>query len=153
MDMELVAAGNHAQINDVLLTRFDESYLKGVSQLLNVEYNLYAYIPVTEETQQQMRAKARAADDVHHYYVARAKAVVTSSGVDVSTGIEDVVGGDDNIRVSASDGVLTVTGAAGVMVYNISGAEVYSARGDVSTALPSGIYVVKADSKVVRIIL
>jgi len=46
-----------------------------------------------------------------------------------------------------------VTGAGRTAVYNLSGIEVYAAEGDVETALPAGVYIVRADSKVVKVAL
>lgn len=149
-DIDLVAAGDKACINDVMVTKFVSP-----DQEFDAEYVLYAYIPANEaETPETAKTRGygkQTADT--RYYVAKATATVHSQGVTerIYTGVENVADGLDRITVSGHNGVLKVNGARRVNVYSLSGIEVYAAEGDVETALPAGIYVVKADSEVVKI--
>ena len=62
---------------------------------------------------------------------------------------------NDDVRVGAVDGVLYVTAPedASVVVYLPDGTEVLRSRGSVKAELPSGVYIVKADRIVKKIVL
>jgi len=150
-NLELVAEGNAASINDVLVVDYEDT----MQQQLEVEYTLYAYIPANEDGDPAVVKTSGYGEQTANtrYYVATQKATVTANEVEteVTTGVDDAFAGSDNISISGANGVLRVTGAVQVSVYNLSGVEVYAAEGDVVTELSAGIYVVKADSKVVKI--
>ncbi len=161
-NIDLTTEGSTSSLSDVLVTDYvgDAAYAE-TGQPLAAEYTLYAYIPAYEkagESAGPAAVKARSYGEqtaATRYYVLKATAPVetTNMEVDVLTGIEDVASGTDGITVAGAHGVLTVTGARRVSVYTVSGFEVYAAEGDMTATLPAGIYVVKADSKVVKISL
>ena len=69
------------------------------------------------------------------------------------TGIDGVTE-ESNVGVSASNGVITVTGVAAntvVEVYSISGTLVYSGTSDTVAVPSAGVYVVKAAGKTVKV--
>lgn len=80
--------------------------------------------------------------------------IVNAAQVDVEMnsdpqGVEGVYSEGD-VTVKVADGVLSVEGATEVAVYSLDGRLVSTAA---ESQLPAGIYLVKADSKVVKVIL
>lgn len=76
-------------------------------------------------------------------------------------GIEDVTANVDDIEISIQQGVLTATAtndaAVNMSVYNLSGMNVANAAAQGSASvdlnsLPAGVYVVRANSKTIKII-
>ena len=71
----------------------------------------------------------------------------------ISSGISSVTKGN-NVSISASNGVITVAGVAGnnaVEVYSASGALVYRGTSNTVVVPSSGVYVVKAAGKTVKV--
>ena len=71
----------------------------------------------------------------------------------IVAGISSVTKGN-NVSISASNGVITVAGVAGnnaVEVYSASGALVYRGTSNTVVVPSSGVYVVKAAGKTVKV--
>lgn len=67
---------------------------------------------------------------------------------DILTGVNGV--NQDNVLITAANGVISVTGAANVKIYNATGALVSSSS---QASLPSGMYLVVADGNAKKVLL
>ncbi|MBQ9466129.1 MAG: hypothetical protein IJU62_04035 [Muribaculaceae bacterium] len=65
-----------------------------------------------------------------------------------ATAVDDL--NDDSIGISVNGGVITVSGADNVAIYNVAGALVSTAP---VTRLPRGIYIVVADGSSHKIVI
>lgn len=85
-------------------------------------------------------------------YIEKCSAVFTGTALVNTDGVESV--STDNVKISAAHGMITVSGADKVEVFNLTGSHVASTEcnGQPTTiALPAGVYVVKADGKVAKV--
>lgn len=77
---------------------------------------------------------------------------VTVMRVSDAAGVEDNVI-DSNVRIQPMPGAVAVSGADVTEVYTVSGTRAAFARGEATIALPAGLYIVKADNQIVKVVV
>lgn len=70
-----------------------------------------------------------------------------------ASGVDDVIGDEAAVSVRAEMGAVVVNGAAVTEVYTIDGRRAATAYGEATINLPSGLYIVKADKVVKKVIV
>lgn len=81
---------------------------------------------------------------------------IVGKGTIGSSGVENIAADTVAATIAAAGNTVTVSGldeAENVTVFNISGASVFTAKGNCSVTLPAGIYLVKAGKTVKKVIL
>ena len=75
-------------------------------------------------------------------------------GKGTTSGIGDIAADNDAPTVTAANGIITVSGADNVQIYSADGRMVYNGTADSPIALgANGIYIVRAGSRSVKVIL
>ncbi len=144
----------------------DISYTAGIGNLQLTGYEVYVdgILAATLPADAVQCALTHDADADPAQQTVQMKALYTRGASDLtdpaaftpSVGVDGIA--SDAVRVTAQDGTLTVSGAAGipVSVYTVSGQAVYSgvtAQGGISLTLPGGIYIVRAAGSARKVVL
>ncbi len=69
------------------------------------------------------------------------------------SGVGDVEVADEQVSIRGEMGAVVVNGAAETEVYTVAGARVATAYGEASINLPAGLYIVKADKVVKKVVV
>ena len=69
------------------------------------------------------------------------------------SGLSDVEVADEQVSIRGEMGAVVVNGAAVTEVYTVAGARVATAYGEASINLPAGLYIVKADKVVKKVVV
>lgn len=67
--------------------------------------------------------------------------------------VGNLVADNKLVKIQAENGRVNVYGANAVEVYNVSGTRVAYAKGDANIALPTGLYIVRADNTVRKVVV
>lgn len=135
----------------------DVTYCPAVDRLMLTGYNVYRDGSLLEGIPQTTTCYTDNAPQGDHRYTVTA---VYDRGESRHSNVYDTsTAGIDDSRVAevivsaATPGYITVSGAEGlrVSVISVSGGVVWSGTGDAAIALPSGVYVVKAGAKTMKL--
>lgn len=129
----------------------------------NVYRNHEKTASVDAATTSYLDAVSNRADETRNYYVTavydKGESMPSASvDVDMSTGIDNVAADHNGISMTAADGIITVTGAEGmaVVIADAAGRTIFAtaaADAAVSVKAASGIYIVRAGTKTVKVAL
>lgn len=144
----------------LMLDDFEFTAASSSADLSIVGYDVYrdGVKITTEPTAECEYVDEDAAEGEHTYVVVTVYSTGTSAPSNavtlaVSSGVADALAGA--LTITAEDGVITVAGAEGklVTVVALDGKVIYCAEGDAKVAVAAGVYVVKADKTVVKVLV